>query len=115
MDYQLDYTRFAVRLRSPLAALTQIPTLGNDRLCVRVGHPEAIAFIRILPPVYGLVVNALEEGLAEPLNLQRPLAEILTMLATADGAYPHGLLPDPPPVPRTSTPRSRRPTIFRLK
>jgi hypothetical protein len=110
----MDYTRFAVRLCSPLEALTQIQNLGDDRLCVRVGHPEPIAFVRILPPSYGMVVNALEDGLVEPLNLQQPLADVLMMLATADGGLPHGLR-WPGPARPGMTRRFRHPTIFRVK
>lgn len=92
----MDYTRFAVLLRSPLPSLTGLP---RDRLLVRVGHPEALTLIRVLPPLYGNVIEALEDGLVEPLNLQQPVAAVLQMLAVAGGGYPVGLGPATPPTP----------------
>jgi hypothetical protein len=104
----VDYTRFAVRLRSPLHALTG---LTDDRLLVRVGHPEPITLIRVLPPSYGIIAEAIELGLLEPLNLQQPLGEVLQILATADGGLPHGLsAPASQPAPPT-----RRRGLYRLK
>lgn len=92
----MDYRDFVVRVCSPLPELTGIPGLGDDRLCVRVGHIEPIAFVRILPPSYGLVIQALESGMVEPLSLQTPLGDLLSTLARAEGGYPTGLLPGPP-------------------
>jgi hypothetical protein len=109
----MDFTRFAVRLHSALPVLTGIPQLGDDRLCVRVGHPEALAFVRILPPSYGLVMEAIELGLLEPLSLQRPVGEVLSLLASAEGGHPHGLLPAPPLPHQSSRQRSRH--LYRLK
>ena len=107
----MDLTRFAVRLHSPLPQLTDISTLGNDSLCVRVGHPDAIAFIRIVPPSYGLVMEAIESGLVEPLNLQLPSAQILAFLSQAVGAPPHGLLERQYQLPPGARPRH----LLRLK
>lgn len=110
----MDYTRFVVKLRDSLPCLTGIQDLGDDRLCVRVGHPEPIAFVRIVPPSYGLVMEAIEEGRVEPLNLQMPVAEVLSLLAAVEGGHPHGLPSGLPPVHPRSMPRLLR-HLRRLK
>jgi hypothetical protein len=80
---------FVLRLCSPLPALTGIPHLGQDSLCIRIGHPEPLAFVRVLPPTQGrgviggsyeLVMAALLTGRAELLNADRTVEEAVAAL-----------------------------------
>ena len=77
-------TIFAARLLEPIPMLTGISQLGDDRLCIRIGHTEPIAFVRILQPHYAGIKHALELGLVELLRGDRPVGEVLSMLTAAE-------------------------------
>lgn len=82
----MDHTRFGVELVAPLPIFRGEP---GDRLAVRVGHEEAIMLCRVLPPNYGAVVEALEYGLARPLNPTLRPEELVAILAATRRYRPH--------------------------
>lgn len=103
----MDYQNFAVQLIAPLPPFRAEP---RDRLIVRVGHDDPIILQRSLPPNYGLIVQALEQGLVLPLSRLRHADELIEMLAAS------GSLAQPVPAPQSPAPpwRSAR-HLHRLK
>lgn len=83
----MDHTRFGVQLIAPLPIFGGRP---RDRLIVCVGEPDPVTLMRTLPPNFGAVAEALEQGLVLPLNPLRRAEDLLALLARleADGPPP---------------------------
>ncbi len=89
----MDHTHFGVRLHAPLPIFRGEP---DDRLIVRVGHPEPVALVRILPPNYGAIITALDHGLVMPLNAQQHAGELIRTLAELQAEGPAAAAPAVP-------------------
>lgn len=61
----MSHAGSAFQLVAPLPSLGGLPF---DRLIIRLGHLEPMALVRIVPPDYHAVADALDQGILLPLN-----------------------------------------------
>lgn len=81
----MDLPSFVLRLTR---AIPRIGAQAGDRLIVRVGHPEAVVLHRVLPPNYGLVLDAIDGGELEMISPQLEACELIDRLRAVGDELP---------------------------
>ncbi len=111
MDSPQSHSHFGVQLLTPLAIFAGLP---NDRLIVRVGSPDPITLVRSLAPNYGVLCDALANGLVMPLGSEYEAGELIAALHRLQLAEPSTSSSLPPAVPPPRWPRHRWPRHLTL-